>query len=324
MRGIGHVLNYFRTCDSIWRQSPETAGRDDILLITRHWKSCLIPGLLVAAALSAVVLIRRCEIDAQVVPTVGRVEVVSDAAWWRLGSPATDRLRTLLHPGDSIGRGREMTTHDDVRVAIRLASGYSVRMDEQTHLRFLSDRILVLDRGAVYVDSGSRYRESGGSIEIRTSLGRVWDIGTQFEVRTMDAYLLVRIREGSVSVKDREGLLELEAGYELTIDRSGKTVRRRLAPFAREWSWIAQVTPPMDLEGRSLREFLDWMARERGLSLEFATQDLPRIASKITLSGSIKEMTLDHALASVLETCGMTYRIESGSLVVKALADGDS
>ena len=76
----------------------------------------------------------------------------------------------------------------------------------------------------------------------------------------------------------------------------------------------------MELEGRSLREFLDWMVRERGLRLQFTSPDLAGAASEISLNGSIDGMTLDQALESVLPTCRMAHRINGDVLVVQPIS----
>ena len=273
-----------------------------------------MPVFLAAVVLSvpAVVHIWRSDRHAPAAPTVARVEV----AW-----VAEDGLTPLVRPGDSLQAGQEVASGEQGRLAIRLASGPSVRLDKQTNIRILSRQILMLDRGAVYVDSGSRHQDRARTVEVQTPLGSIRDMGAVYEVRTRPGLLLVRVRAGAVSIKDSEGLLRLGAGYELAVDSSGRTVRRRLVSYAPEWSWVASVTPPMDLEGRSLREFLDWMARERGLRLEFASASLARIAPETMLNGSIEGMSLDDALASVLAAAGMRYGIHGDALIVYTLAD---
>ena len=73
----------------------------------------------------------------------------------------------------------------------------------------------------------------------------------------------------------------------------------------------------MELGGRSLQEFLDWMARERGLQLRFASPEVAASAPGIVLNGSIDGMTLDEALESVLPTCRMSHRIEGDALLIR-------
>ncbi len=105
-------------------------------------------------------------------------------------------------------------------------------------------------------------------LEIRTPLGTVRDIGTQFEVRLAES-LRISVREGRVSFEGQGDRVELDAGDELEAGEAGRTLRHGNDPFGVEWSWIDGITPMMELEGRSAREFLDWAARESGLRLSF-------------------------------------------------------
>jgi hypothetical protein len=72
----------------------------------------------------------------------------------------------------------------------------------------------------------------------------------------------------------------------------------------------------MEIEGRPVGEFLDWIARERGLQLTFEDPALYVTAAETGLNGSIDGMSLDQALEAVLPTCGMTHHIQNGTLTV--------
>ena len=74
----------------------------------------------------------------------------------------------------------------------------------------------------------------------------------------------------------------------------------------------------LDLEGRTARSFLDWVARERGLTLAFEEESVARAAAEIVVGGTVQRLTLEESLDAVLPTCGMTHRIEDGVLLVAA------
>jgi len=248
--------------------------------------------------------------------TIGRAEIATGEVWSRPSAQGEAATSGRLRAGDEIGMGTEVTTASDGRVALHLASGHSLRLDAGTQLRALSGRTLVLEHGAVYVDSGGGARTAVGTIEIRTPLGEVRDVGTQFEVRMLDASLRVRVREGTVSVAGRGATLAMTAGEELTLDPAGRAVRGRVDPFGAEWAWSEAVARFGDLQGRSLREFLDWYARERGVRLELVGEGLPLAAGTILLGGSIEGMTLEEAIDSVLATAAMHREEREGSLRV--------
>jgi ferric-dicitrate binding protein FerR (iron transport regulator) len=233
-----------------------------------------------------------------------------------------DGERAFLETGEALLPGSLLETGADGRLAIRLASGHSVRLDTDTRLRLRSGSALDLDRGAVYVDSGV---PDGGqkSIAIRTPLGVARDIGTQFEVRFRDESMLVRVREGDVEL-DHAGRAETaSAGTELQLDASGELSRRAVPLHGTEWDWAVRIAPAFDLEGQSLAEFLGWASRETGMTVVYLDASTAQEARDIELRGSVEGLTPEEALAAVLPTCGLEHEIEEGTVILKPrLADG--
>jgi len=252
------------------------------------------------------------------------------ARWWRPGGPPPAAIAARVEVGSATARtgeavrsGSELKTSGADRLAIRLAAGHSVRLDVDTRVQVLSPRAVALYEGAVYVDSGGPdplHAPGGGSIEIRTPAGEVHEMGTQFEVRIIDAAVRVRVREGTVSMDLPTGGLEVQAGRELEVDAAGRAHRGDVPTSGAHWEWIGAVAPMMEIEGRTLREFLDWFGRERGVEIRFAGAEPAASASNIRLNGSIDGMTLDQALESVLLTCRMGHRIDGNAILVEPLA----
>jgi len=227
-----------------------------------------------------------------------------------------DADRALLETGEPLLPGSLIETGADGRLAIRLASGHSVRLDTDTRLRLRSGSALDLDRGAVYVDSGVP-DGAQRSIAIRTPLGVARDIGTQFEVRFGDESMVVRVREGEVEL-DRSGRAETaSAGTELQLDASGELRRRAVALHGPEWDWAVRIAPAFDLDGRSLAEFLGWASRETGMTVVYLDASTAQKARDIALSGSVEGLTPEEALAAVLPTCGLDHEIEEGTVILK-------
>ena len=108
----------------------------------------------------------------------------------------------------------------------------------------------------------------------------------------------------------------MQVGTELELDPDGSVTRRELSTYGPEWEWIIGITPALDLEGRTARTFLDWVARERGWTLAFADEAVARSAEEIELGGTVERLTLEQALDAVLPTCRMIYRVEDGILVI--------
>ncbi len=220
----------------------------------------------------------------------------------------------------SVERGREvlagswLRTGPEARAALALIGGQSLRVDVESRVRLVSATAIELDRGAVYVDSGGAER---AGVEVRTSLGVARDIGTQFEVRRIQGTLTVRVREGKVSLAHADEQLQVTSGTELTIAANGPLQTRRSLPSGPEWGWAQAVAPPFEIEGRSAVAFLDWVSRETGLWVSFASPEVESLAAATTLHGSIAGLEPAEAVTVVLPGCGLSHRVRDGTLVVE-------
>ncbi|MFQ5877021.1 MAG: FecR family protein [Acidobacteriota bacterium] len=218
--------------------------------------------------------------------------------------------------GEPLASGAELETGESGRAALRLASGHSVRLDTDTRLRVLSPSVLILSHGAVYVDSwgspGAAQR-----IEVRTRLGVVRDIGTRFEVRVLERGLRLRVREGAASLeRDGRSHPALE-GVQLTVGEDGGVTAREVPVYGPEWDWILRVTPPFELEGSTLRDYLDWLAGETGLRVRLADRAVEDEASTVILHGSVEGLRPDETPSAVLPTCGLRHRVVGDLLVIE-------
>ena len=221
--------------------------------------------------------------------------------------------------GDRVRVGDGVDTTSGGLASLRLSGGASVRVDRGTRLRLLSDTTLVLDSGAIYVDSSDG---RAGSLEIRTQLGVARDIGTRFEVRINGAALRVRVRDGLVRLSQNRHTHDANSGDELTLDGHGSVVRRSVPVFGPEWAWAFALARPFELEGRSLRDFLDWIAGENGWQLRFADSAVEQKSLTTILHGSILGLTPNEALSAVLPTSGVEHSLDNGVLIIQLSAGG--
>lgn len=216
------------------------------------------------------------------------------------------------------GSGGEDHRADTGRAALRLRDGTSLRLDRNTRLQIASARELVLDRGAVYLDTGRGAKpEPGEALTVRTGLGVARDIGTQFEVRLADEVLRVRVREGRVEVEAGGTRHPAAAGIALTVDPEGRTEREVIPSHGAGWGWVLETSPPFELEGTSLADYLAWLQRETGWRVRYADPDLEREAAGVNLHGSIAGLRPDETPAAVLPGTGLDYRVEGGTLVIR-------
>ena len=218
--------------------------------------------------------------------------------------------------GSALRVGTRIETAADSRVALLLPSGHSVRLDTDSQLLLVSPAVVALERGAVYVDSGPGSAVADSPLTVRTNFGTVHDVGTQFLVRDEGASLHIGVREGLVRLNGAEGTHQIDKGAALTLDAQGQVIRTEILAYGPEWDWVGQITPTMDIAGRPLLEFLDWVSTESGLRLVFADPSTAEAAEQIILKGSVTGMSPDEALQAVLPTCQMTRTVESGILVI--------
>ena len=202
------------------------------------------------------------------------------------------------------------------RAAIRLTGGQSVRLDGGSRVRFASRSSMVLERGALYVDS-----DSGANVEVRTALGVVRDIGTQFEVRLLPGSqatpaLRVRVREGSVELTSHDQAHLVVAGEELRTSGDGRVERAASPIYGPHWDWVLETAKVPDVAGRPLKDFLDWAEREGGWTVRFADRATTDVAAKTVLHGDVRDLSLTEAASVVLAGSGLDYRLEDGTFFV--------
>ena len=255
--------------------------------------------------------------------------VLALAAWMgvRRGAPAVPVAvveRGAASAGDALTRdlprGAVLATSAGERLAIRTTSRHSVRLDVETRIRLVSGRAISLEAGSVYVDSGSASPRPEAALEIDTPFGRIEEVGTQFAARVTEQALEVRVREGRIALAGLGGdvgELTVEAGQGIRVARGGAQPLGPEPASGPGWDWVQEVAPPMVIEGRSLSEFLEWYARERGVSVRFASADAGAGAAATVLRGSIEGMSPDEALSSVLATSGVRAARSGSELLVE-------
>jgi ferric-dicitrate binding protein FerR (iron transport regulator) len=171
---------------------------------------------------------------------------------------------------------------------------------------------LRIDRGAVYIDSGN----GGAPVIVRTPVGVVRDVGTQFEVGLANGVWRVRVRAGSIRYESGGAQHAAAAGRELLVHPDGSLVTRPAPTYGADWDWVARAGPAFRVEGQTLAAFLDWVSRESGRRIAFADERLRRDSSSTILHGSIDGLTAEEALGVILPACGLTHRIDARRVTI--------
>ena len=232
--------------------------------------------------------------------SVGQVQIVSaDGA-----TPAARGAR--VHAGALLATG-------DGQTALRLAGNGSLRLAPGTQLRMLAPAEAELVAGLLYFDSES----SSAALTIRTPQGDVRDVGTQFYTRVADDRLEIGVRDGRVAVAHDGDRSEVGAGEKLTVP-DGAAVRRETLPtYGAEWAWAERLAPPFEIDGRTLNEFLLWVAAQTGRDLVFSDSAAERVARIEVMRGSIDLEPLPK-LDAVLATTDLSYTLDGGTIRVSS------
>jgi ferric-dicitrate binding protein FerR (iron transport regulator) len=248
----------------------------------------------------AALLLRTGSAPAAVVASVERVR----------GDAQVDG--TALAIGAAVPTSVRIDTHSG-QVALRLANGGSLRLAPQTRVTFAAAGRATLDAGTLYFDS-----ENGATpVEVRTPLGVVRDMGTQFVARLAGERLDVAVRDGRVAIERGSGTVDVAAGERVSVTSGAPAPRReRTASFGGDWDWAERLAPPFDIDGRRLIDFLEWEEAQTGRTLQFADPDTEQAVRNAVLTGSVDAEPLP-MLAAVLSTTEFEYVLDGDRIVIR-------
>lgn len=289
-----------------WREAVDERARR-----RRSFAYGLAASIAVLVMVSSIAL-RWTISQPSVVGTIALIEgrLRSDAG----GDSPGVRVGETVHAGDAL------RTDAGSRAALEIGQGMSVRIDRDSLVEFVAPDRLVLRSGAVYVDARPG-KVVPDDFVIQTRAGDVRHLGTQYQVRDAAHLVEISVREGRVAaVLKGGGDAVASAGEQLRIAASGSIDRARIARNDPLWSWVAQAAPPFDIEDQSLAQFLEWVARETGASVQYATVEARAAAEALTLRGSIEGLDPSTALKAVLSTTQFVHQQADEGVILVALA----
>lgn len=218
--------------------------------------------------------------------------------------------------GDVVLAGRTLETGPDGRAAISLPGGVSVRIDHGTRVALAGTDALTLERGTLYVDSGSSLARLA-KLRVETPAGSVRHVGTQYELRLLDTGVQLRVREGRVEIRSHGGAVEQGAsGEQLVIFGDGRVQRDATPLNGPSWDWVADAAPAVDLEGMTLARFLAWAGRELGREVAYAPAISEADLAAVVVHGSTEGLTPAEALQAVLATTSFRADLAGERIVI--------
>jgi len=224
---------------------------------------------------------------------------------------------------ENLVSGQVVVTGAGSGLSIDWHAGGSLRVDERTRIEFVGRDAVRLHSGRIYYDSHPGLQSSavtsGGmdSFVVHTPLGDVRHQGTQFMTDVAGDTLAVSVREGSVAVDGRYFSQSARAGEQVTFAGRARPAVLNVRPSGRVWDWVAHTTPSIDVDGRTLHEFLVWACRELGLELRFEG-GTERVARDAVLHGRIETGPAE-ALRLRLASAAMAWHIDEGVITISQI-----
>jgi len=209
--------------------------------------------------------------------------------------------------GDDITVGAQLNTNSDGRVLLALAgSATTVRLDYGTELVLQSESELLLESGSIYIDTGGALKQRLSHLKVTTEFADITDIGTQYLITATDESTVVAVREGIVRIvtgeQETESRALEDAAQQLSVSSTLLVNSQIIPKHGAEWSWIHNIAPSFDTDKRPLIEYLEWVSRETGKSLQFDSAESAQASHDSVLRGSLQGYSPEDALEFHLST----------------------
>jgi len=229
------------------------------------------------------------------------------------GGPGALNPGNLPNGGAILGPGLRIATPPDTRLALRWHSGVSIRVDENTRMLLRSADEIELISGRIYLDTGQAIPDA--ELNIVTPGGRVRHLGTRYLAATDGSDVSVSVRAGTVQLQ--AGGMEAVAGEgeQMNRDAAGVVRLETIPTWGPLWQWTETLAPGFASDGKTLSEFLDWVARESGRRIEYRSVQAENLALTTGLHGSVAIEPM-RALEVMLQTTDLASEISAGTIVV--------
>lgn len=237
--------------------------------------------------------------------------------------------------GGPLRAGNRIQPNDIIRtaagsLAIRPSgSSIDIRLDRMTEIEFVNSQSLRLMKGSIYIDAPVLKHTSGTAHQPFTTLVdgfEVNHIGTQYLVSFGEQGISVAVREGEVIIEtdqrqyrsrafDHNGeLIEFRDGHSFTTTS--------ITTYGDRWAWANTLAPDIETDGMYLVDFLDWVARETGFTIAYASPDImQRVELKgedaIVLIGSRQTEDVFKVLEEVMPNTQFSASIEEGVITIR-------
>jgi len=317
LREVGHRDEPSAEVQAEVRQAVHAEWRTIVAQRTRH-KHVVAYSMaagLAAAVVGATLVFQQVSEPAQqsiAVASIARVvgesptsvvQVSTDGSLWR-----------DVRAGETLMSGAQLRTDASTRVALSVNGGLSLRLDGGSLLHLQSPDRAVLEHGRIYVDAPIGEHVP---LNVQTRFGAIEHLGTQYQAQLLSNSLLVSVREGLVSIAAKHDTLQVAANESLALSERGAVMRQAVTSHDAAWQWAVQLAPAYDIENRSLASMLEWVARETGRTVRYASPDVRARAERLILRGSVSGLSPEQALDAVIATTNLTAHTNAQTIEIR-------
>ena len=201
-----------------------------------------------------------------------------------------------------IAVGDYLRTGSEAAASLTFSNNMNVRLDRTTLVQISSPNSVKLTQGNVYLDSYGEVSAQGFVVE--TPFGKARDIGTQFMVQSTADSWSVQVREGKVNVDTPDSFIAVTPGERVTITAENTVTKAQVLPTDDSWRWTESAVPAYSLSGKSVDDYLQWVARETGRTVTYTNETQHQTALRTRLSGSqsIDGLSASESLPHILQT----------------------
>jgi hypothetical protein len=253
-----------------------TAGRR-----RRRWRAVRNLAVAATVVVAAIFTITQMQQVAAPAIEVARLDKSQGAVQVQTGNTQSANNQNAL----TILTGHILQTGKKSAAGLEWVAGGSLRVDAQSRIEFVAPNEIYLHRGRVYFDSFGA--AAGSRLIIRSQHGVVSHVGTQFMTASNDVQLVITVREGEVFVEGRNHSRKISQGQRAKLSGSSRATITNTNGIGPDWDWIEPVAPNISVDGRSAFEFLHWVSRQTGYTIEFASETAEQLARDTLLKGTV-------------------------------------
>lgn len=216
--------------------------------------------------------------------------------------------------------GQTIVTSSDAGLALAWVNGGALRIGANTRIEFTDRHSVFLQSGRVYFDSlpdgmgaGVDDDDAPGFI-LRTELGDVFHVGTQYMGEVVDNALVVSVREGEVLVDGKFYERTIASGEQVSMAGRQQPTVLNVSRFGDAWEWVNRTMPPRDADGETVYEFVAWVSRELGLDFRF-DERAEKVARTAEVRGRVDTGPVE-ALRIKLVAASLDWHIEEGVIYI--------